>query len=194
MVSTRSAGDNLSIESPENDGPIDDDFETDESDDDRDSPPSVKMHATLKKMKTRSPPSVKPRTNKKLKIVDEAVLVQDSISDSDPIPESPLIKDWEFFFRPDNRPGGRKKDGDQFDTFVVPKLPKQGECDCGIFVIKYAEFFLHGCIEKLPNPLPVQAFRNKIAVKLYNHGAHKIEKNCGSDSENVGRNNRIVVA
>ncbi|XP_062120027.1 uncharacterized protein LOC133834434 [Humulus lupulus] len=97
MVSTGSAGDNLSIESLEKVGPIDDDFETDKSDDDRDSPPSVKMHATLKKMKTRSPPSVKPRTNKKLKIVDEAVLVQDAISDSDPIPESQLIKDWEFF-------------------------------------------------------------------------------------------------
>ncbi|XP_060972169.1 uncharacterized protein LOC115719225 [Cannabis sativa] len=55
-----------------------------------------------------------------------------------------------------------KKEEDMLDVFVVTKLPQQVDNDCGLFVAKYADFFIHGCIEKLPNPLDVGFFRRKL--------------------------------
>ncbi|XP_062100764.1 lysine-rich arabinogalactan protein 19-like [Humulus lupulus] len=57
------------------------------------SPSSVKMHASQAKKKGQSLPSVRGRSTKKVKMVEEAVVVQDIGSDSDDVPDSPLIND-----------------------------------------------------------------------------------------------------
>ena len=46
--------------------------------------------------------------------------------------------------------------------------------DCGFFVIKYAEYFIHGKIDEMPNPLDVLKCRNQLAVDLYCYGRKKI--------------------
>ncbi|KAM6543923.1 hypothetical protein CsatB_008370 [Cannabis sativa] len=80
-----------------------------------------------------------------------------------------------------------KKEEDMLDVFVVTKLPQQVDNDCGLFVAKYADFFIHGCIEKLPNPLDVGFFRRKLAVELYVHAKKKLLNDYDSESEFPGR-------
>lgn len=56
-----------------------------------------------------------------------------------------------------------------------------------MFVAKYAEFFIHGAIDLLPNPLDVKFFRNKLAVDLYVHAKKKEINGYESESEFPGR-------
>ena len=46
--------------------------------------------------------------------------------------------------------------------------------DCGVFVIKYAEYFVHGKIDEIPNPLDIRKCRNQLAVDLYCYGRKKL--------------------
>ncbi|KAM6559180.1 hypothetical protein CsatA_028419 [Cannabis sativa] len=80
-----------------------------------------------------------------------------------------------------------KKDSDKLDVFTVTNLPQQLDNDCGLFVAKYAEFFIHGAIDLLPNPLDVKFFRNKLAVDLYVHAKKKEINGYESESEFPGR-------
>ncbi|XP_060960809.1 uncharacterized protein LOC133031342 [Cannabis sativa] len=79
-----------------------------------------------------------------------------------------------------------KKEEDMLDVFVVTKLPQQVDNDCGLFVAKYADFFIHGCIDKLPNPLDVGFFRRKLVVELYVHAKKKLLNDYDSESEFPG--------
>ena len=42
--------------------------------------------------------------------------------------------------------------------------------DRGVFVIKYAEYFIHSKIDEIPNPLNILKCRNQLAVDLYCYG------------------------
>ncbi|XP_060965417.1 uncharacterized protein LOC133034364 [Cannabis sativa] len=48
-----------------------------------------------------------------------------------------------------------KKDTDAFDIVVIDNLPQQEDSDCGVFIIKYAHFFMHGLIDKIPKKLDI---------------------------------------
>ncbi|KAM6578224.1 hypothetical protein CsatB_030061 [Cannabis sativa] len=76
-----------------------------------------------------------------------------------------------------------KKDSEKLDVFTVTNLPQQLDNDCGLFVAKYAEFFIHSAIDLLPNPLDVKFFRNKLAVDLYVHAKKKEINGYESESE-----------
>uniref|UniRef100_A0A803PLH1 Ubiquitin-like protease family profile domain-containing protein n=1 Tax=Cannabis sativa TaxID=3483 RepID=A0A803PLH1_CANSA len=66
-----------------------------------------------------------------------------------------------------------KREYDPLDIFIVQGLPQQTHSDCGIFIFKYSEYFAHGLIEDIPNPLDVKFVRNKICVELFVHGMAK---------------------
>ncbi|XP_062092485.1 uncharacterized protein LOC133798261 [Humulus lupulus] len=86
-----------------------------------------------------------------------------------------------------------KKETDPLEVFMVLDLPEQTDSDCGIFIIKFAEYFLRGEIKKLPNPMPVDVFRNKICVELYVYAKKKQVEGYLSESEFPGRYERSKV-
>ncbi|PON98798.1 Ulp1 protease family, C-terminal catalytic domain containing protein [Trema orientale] len=53
--------------------------------------------------------------------------------------------------------------------------------DCGVFVIAYAEFFIHDMLDELKKNFQVQNYRNKLSVELYMH--LKKKQNEGYESE-----------
>ncbi|XP_062076626.1 uncharacterized protein LOC133808562 [Humulus lupulus] len=73
------------------------------------------------------------------------------------------------------------------DIVFDDEVPQQSNNDCGIFIIKFAEFLMHGLIENIPNPLNVSFQRNKIAVELYVHAKRKKDEGYLSDGEFRGR-------
>ena len=62
--------------------------------------------------------------------------------------------------------------------------------DCGVFVIKYAEYFIHGKIDEIPNPLNVSICINQLVVDLYCCGRRKILDGYESFSEKKPRLSR----
>ncbi|XP_060965879.1 uncharacterized protein LOC115712663 isoform X2 [Cannabis sativa] len=66
-----------------------------------------------------------------------------------------------------------KREYDPLDIFIVQGLPQQTLSDCGIFIFKYSEYFAHGLIEDIPNPLDVKFVWNKVCVELFVHGMTK---------------------
>ncbi|XP_060967718.1 uncharacterized protein LOC133035660 [Cannabis sativa] len=80
-----------------------------------------------------------------------------------------------------------KKDTDAFDIVVVDNLPQQEDSDCGVFIIKYAHFFMHGLIDKIPKKLDIAFTRKKLCVDLFVHAKKKELGGYESTSENPGR-------
>ncbi|XP_060969508.1 uncharacterized protein LOC133036788 [Cannabis sativa] len=80
-----------------------------------------------------------------------------------------------------------KKDTDAFDIVVVDNLPQQEDSDCGIFIIKYAHFFMHGLIDKIPKKLDIAFTRKKLCVDLFVHAKKKELGGYESTSEKPGR-------
>ncbi|KAM6556000.1 hypothetical protein CsatB_003019 [Cannabis sativa] len=80
-----------------------------------------------------------------------------------------------------------KKDTDAFDIVVVDNLPQQEDNDCGVFIIKYAHFFMHGLIDKIPKKLDVAFTRKKLCVDLFVHAKKKELGGYESTSEHPGR-------
>ena len=58
---------------------------------------------------------------------------------------------------------------------------------CGVFVIKYAEYFVHGKIDEMPNPLDIGKCRNQLAVDLYCYGQKQLLDGYESFSEKKPR-------
>ncbi|XP_060969113.1 uncharacterized protein LOC115720246 isoform X2 [Cannabis sativa] len=80
-----------------------------------------------------------------------------------------------------------KKDTDAFDIVVVDNLPQQEDSDCGVFIIKYAHFFMHGLIDKIPKKLDIAFTRKKLCVDLFVHAKKKELGGYESTSEHPGR-------
>ena len=59
--------------------------------------------------------------------------------------------------------------------------------DCGVSVIKYAEYFVHGKIDKMPNPLDIGKCHNQLTMDLYCYGQKKLLDGYGSFREKKSR-------
>ncbi|PON81941.1 Ulp1 protease family, C-terminal catalytic domain containing protein [Trema orientale] len=79
-----------------------------------------------------------------------------------------------------------KKATDCLEIMMVDGLSQQTQCDCGVFVFAFAEYFIHGATDKLKD-LCVKDKRNKLCVDLYKHACKKQLEGYESDSEFPGR-------
>ncbi|PON35797.1 hypothetical protein TorRG33x02_350710, partial [Trema orientale] len=79
-----------------------------------------------------------------------------------------------------------KKATDSLDISMVDDLPQQTHCDCGVFIIAYVEYFIHGMIDKLRD-FSVKEKRNKLCVELYAHACKKQMEDYEFESEFSGR-------
>ncbi|KAM6577044.1 hypothetical protein CsatB_028881 [Cannabis sativa] len=80
-----------------------------------------------------------------------------------------------------------KSETDPLKIVIVQDLPQQEQCDCGVFVIKYAEYFIHGLIDKIPKELDIPFVRKKLCVELFVHAKKKEVSGYESPSEYPGR-------
>ncbi|PON58069.1 Ulp1 protease family, C-terminal catalytic domain containing protein [Trema orientale] len=80
-----------------------------------------------------------------------------------------------------------KKPTDPLEVYMVEGLPEQQLNDCGVFVIAYAEYFIHGMLDELKKNFQVQNYRNKLSLELYMHGKKKQIKGYESDFDFKGR-------
>ncbi|KAM6566043.1 hypothetical protein CsatA_025171 [Cannabis sativa] len=79
------------------------------------------------------------------------------------------------------------KDTDPLEIVFIDKLPQQDQCDCGVFVIKYAEYFIHEMINNVPKTLNMDFVRKKMCVELFVHAMKKELNGYESGSEFTGK-------
>ncbi|XP_022841788.1 sentrin-specific protease 6-like [Olea europaea var. sylvestris] len=71
---------------------------------------------------------------------------------------------------------------------MVPKLPQQNNGgDCGIYVIKYAQYFINGMLNEMPKSFNVPHLRRNLAAQLYAYGKKKQEEEYDTDNEWVSK-------
>ncbi|XP_062117475.1 uncharacterized protein LOC133831252 [Humulus lupulus] len=64
---------------------------------------------------------------------------------------------------------------DPIDFNFAKDLPSQEDNDCGVFVIKYADLFIHEKIDDIPKNMAakVATYRDYLAINLYSHAKKK---------------------
>ncbi|CAA2990550.1 sentrin-specific protease 6-like [Olea europaea subsp. europaea] len=71
---------------------------------------------------------------------------------------------------------------------MVPKLPQQNNGgDCGIYVIKYAQYFINGMLNEMPKSFNVPHLRRNLAAQLYAYGKKKQEEEYDTNNEWVSK-------
>ncbi|CAA2994204.1 Ulp1 protease family, C-terminal catalytic domain containing [Olea europaea subsp. europaea] len=71
---------------------------------------------------------------------------------------------------------------------MVPKLPQQNNGgDYGIYVIKYAQYFINGMLNEMPKSFNVPHLRRNLAAQLYAYGKKKQEEEYDTDNEWVSK-------
>ncbi|KAL2453115.1 Ulp1 protease family [Abeliophyllum distichum] len=74
---------------------------------------------------------------------------------------------------------------------LVHDIPQQHNgTDCGVFVIKYAEYFMNDNMQCMPNPFDATTERTYLASQLYKHGMHKMTEGYESDPDFLSRRER----
>ncbi|CAA2985238.1 Ulp1 protease family, C-terminal catalytic domain containing [Olea europaea subsp. europaea] len=71
---------------------------------------------------------------------------------------------------------------------MTPKLSQQNNVgDCGIYVIKYAQYFINGMLNETPKSSNVPYLRRNLAAQLYAYGKKKQEDEYDTDNEWVSK-------
>ncbi|KAL2485121.1 Ulp1 protease family [Abeliophyllum distichum] len=67
---------------------------------------------------------------------------------------------------------------------MVPKLPQQkNDGDCGIYVIKYAEYFINEMLKEMPKIFNIAQVRKHLATQLYVYATKKQVENYNTDND-----------
>ncbi|KAL2498892.1 sentrin-specific protease 6-like [Abeliophyllum distichum] len=62
----------------------------------------------------------------------------------------------------------------------IPQQTNGG--DCGIFIIKYAEYIHEMKISTMPNPFDTKLARHNMAIQMYKYAIEKPDVQCGQAS------------
>ncbi|KAL2514619.1 uncharacterized protein Fot_28590 [Forsythia ovata] len=75
---------------------------------------------------------------------------------------------------------------DQLTVNILANIPQQQQSgDCGIFVIKYAEYFVHQKIEKMEMTFQLDEARLSLVVQFYKYAKKKLDEGYDTDVERV---------
>ncbi|KAL2542778.1 Ulp1 protease family [Abeliophyllum distichum] len=71
---------------------------------------------------------------------------------------------------------------------MVPKLPQQkNDGNCGIYVIKYAEYFINEMLKEMPKIFNIAQVRKHLATQLYVYAKKKQLENYNTDNDWVSK-------
>ncbi|KAL6548038.1 hypothetical protein OROHE_009743 [Orobanche hederae] len=76
---------------------------------------------------------------------------------------------------------------DAIELEFEKSVPEQVQCDCGVFTIGFAEYFMWRRMDDLCRRFEVKEYRNKLCVYLFLHGRRKEISGYESDTEFRGR-------
>ncbi|KAL6564126.1 hypothetical protein OROMI_015579 [Orobanche minor] len=76
---------------------------------------------------------------------------------------------------------------DAIELEFEKSVPEQVQCDCGVFTIGFAEYFMWRSMDDLCRRFEVKEYRNKLCVYLFLHGRRKEISGYESDTEFRGR-------
>ncbi|KAL6502358.1 hypothetical protein OROHE_024636 [Orobanche hederae] len=76
---------------------------------------------------------------------------------------------------------------DAIELEFEKSVPEQVQCDCGVFTIGFAEYFIWRRMDDLCQRFEVKEYRNKLCVYLFLHGRRKEISGYESDTEFRGR-------
>ncbi|KAL6579100.1 hypothetical protein OROMI_009316 [Orobanche minor] len=76
---------------------------------------------------------------------------------------------------------------DAIELEFEKSVPEQVQCDCGVFTIGFAEYFMWRRMDDLCRRFEVKEYRNKLYVYLFLHGRRKEISGYESDTEFRGR-------
>ncbi|KAL2483199.1 sentrin-specific protease 6-like [Forsythia ovata] len=67
---------------------------------------------------------------------------------------------------------------------LVPKLPQQkNDGNCGIYVIKYAEYFINEMLKEMPKTFNIAHVRKYLTTQLYEYAKTKQVENYDTDND-----------
>ncbi|CAA2935359.1 Ulp1 protease family, C-terminal catalytic domain containing [Olea europaea subsp. europaea] len=78
-------------------------------------------------------------------------------------------------------------DVDAFELWFNKGLVKKNNEDCGLYVIKYAQYFINGVLNEMPKSCNVPHLRRNLAAQLYAYGKKKQEEEYDTDNEWVSK-------
>ncbi|CAA3001191.1 Hypothetical predicted protein [Olea europaea subsp. europaea] len=79
------------------------------------------------------------------------------------------------------------RDVDAFKLWLNKGLVKKNNGDYGIYVIKYAQYFINGMLNEMPKSFNVPHLRRNLAAQLYAYGKKKQDAEYDTDNEWVSK-------